>query len=185
MTAMRTIMIAAGAALALAASGVAEAADSWGLPGEEKARFEAKAVDVLCELTGDCPDSCGAGKRQMGLLKDDGTLIMPLKNQVIFAGAAAELAPFCGQRVIADGLFSENRGHRVFALQFVRPAPDGKWRRANRFLNYWAEDHGVAADSQTAKQWFRHDPKIKEIIEKDGKLGLGPEADAAYLEGKQ
>ncbi|MDX1711657.1 MAG: hypothetical protein R3316_11045 [Rhodovibrionaceae bacterium] len=178
---MRTMILAAAAAIAMGAAGAAQAAESWGLPNEEKARFEAKAVDVLCELTGDCPDNCGDGSRQMGLLMDDGTLIMPLKNQVIFAGAAWELAPFCGQRVIADGLFSENRGHRVFALQFVRPAPDGKWRRANRFKNRWAESQGLPADSPKANKWFRHDPLVEKVLEEDGKLGLGPEADEAYL----
>ena len=47
------------------------AAESWGLPEEEKTRFEAKVVDALCELTGDCPDRCGGGKRQLGLLTDE------------------------------------------------------------------------------------------------------------------
>jgi hypothetical protein len=120
------------------ATGAAHAAESWGLPGEEKARFEAKVVDILCELTGDCPADCGAGKRQLGLLRDDGSLVLPLKNQVIFAGVAAELIDFCAQRVVADGLMVTNRGHSVFALQFVKAAPDGKWRRANRFLPKWA-----------------------------------------------
>lgn len=178
---MRGTIYAAVAAVGCFLAVSAQAAQSWGLIGEEEARFEAKVVDVLCELTGNCPADCGGGERQLGLLKDDGTLIMPLKNQVIFAGASAELLPYCGERVVADGLFANNRGHRIFALQFVRKAPDGDWNRANRFQKVWAEEHGVAADSEEAKKWFRHDPRIERLIERDGKLGLGPEADREFL----
>jgi len=149
------------------------AAESWGLPQEEKTRFEAKVVDTRCELTGDCPAACGGGERQLGLLTDSGELILPLKNTVPFAGSAGELQEFCGKRVVADGLFATNRGVRVFALQFLREAPDGDWRRANRWLNRWAADNGVAPDSNEAQQWFRHDPLVRRIIERDGKLGLG------------
>jgi len=149
------------------------AAESWGLPQEEKTRFEAKVVDALCELTGDCPAKCGDGRRQLGLLTDAGELILPLKNVVPFAGAAGELQEFCGKRVTADGLFATNRGVRVFALQFVREAPDGKWRRANRWLDAWAAENGAKVGSPTANQWFRNDPLVKKIIERDGKLGTG------------
>ncbi len=173
------VLVVVGAALIGAPA--AWAAEEWGLPQEETARFEAKVVDMLCELSGDCPADCGAGGRQLGLLTDAGRLILPLKNVVPFAGAAAELIDFCGQRVVADGLFSTNRGYTVFALQFVRAAPDGKWRRANRFLPKWAERNGVAADSPTARQWFRNDPRIKARIAEHGKLGLGPAADKKFL----
>ncbi len=174
-------MLAIGLALS---TGAARAAEGWGLPGEEKARFEAKVVDLLCELTGDCPADCGAGKRQLGLLKDDGQLVLPLKNQVFFAGVAAELIDFCARRVIADGLFTTNRGHTVFALQFVKAVPDGKWRRANRFLPEWAAENGVGAKSAKAKRWFENDPRVQNLLARDGKLGLGLEADKKYLESQ-
>ena len=149
------------------------AAESWGLPEEEKTRFEAKVVDALCELTGNCVEQCGGGKRQLGLLNGEGKLILPLKNVTPFAGATVELLEFCGKQVIADGLFSTNRGVKVFALQFVREAPDGEWRRANRFAGQWAEANGVDAKSKTAQQWFRHDPAVLKVIGRDGKLGTG------------
>jgi len=168
-------------ALTLVVPGLALAAESWGLINEEKVRFEAKVVDVLCELTGDCPDHCGAGTRQLGLLTDEGRLVLVLKNQVPFAGAAEELFDFCGRRVVADGLFSTNRGHKVFALQFVRAVPDGEWRRADRFLLGWAERNGVDPKSKEAKQWFRNDPRVKARIAADGRLGLGLAADQEYL----
>ena len=155
---MRFIFCAALAIGLVLVTGAARAAESWGLPGEETARFEAKVVDLLCEVTGDCPAGCGAGKRQLGLLRDGGTLVLPLKNQVFFAGAAAELIGFCGQRVVADGLFVTNRGHTIFALQFVKAATGGKWQRANRFLPQWAKRNGVGPKSAKAKRWFENDP---------------------------
>lgn len=181
---LSTMALVAALVAALAASGAAHAAESWGLPNEEEARFEAKVVDMLCELTGDCPADCGGGKRQLGLLMDDGKLILPLKDQAPFAGAVDELTEFCGKRVVADGLFSTNRGYKIFALQFVREAPDGPWQRANRFLPKWAAANGVDVKSQAAQQWFRNDPRVKKLIEEQGKLGIGLEAEKTYLESQ-
>jgi hypothetical protein len=144
----------------------ANAAQPWGLNDEEIVRFDATVVDLLCELTGDCPENCGDGKRQLGLIDGSGKLIPVFKNVVAFAGAAAELIGFCGKTVTADGLFSTNRGTTIFSLQFVREAPDGKWRKANRFLIKWAEDNGVVVDSNAAKTWFRNDPRVKALIAK-------------------
>ena len=171
---MMRIAFAIAVAAAVTIPFAAEAAESWGLIDEEAVRFEATVVDLRCELTGDCPAACGGGARQLGLLTGDGKLILAHKNVVPFAGAAVELAPFCGKKVIADGLFATNRGVTVFVLQFVRQAPDGKWRRANRYTNAWAEANGVAADSQAAKQWFRNDPRVQALIAAGGPLGLGP-----------
>src|SRR3546814_8899367 len=80
------------------------------LPNEEIVRFEAKVVDVLCELSGDCPADGGAGRRQLGLVTDDGTLILPVKNATPFSGTQVELLPFLGKRGVADGLFMTNHG---------------------------------------------------------------------------
>ena len=175
------VLFALMAVSATAIAAKANAAEEWGLPDEKIARFEAKVVDVLCELSGDCPKACGGGKRQLGLIDGKGKLILPLKNSVIFAGAADELIDFCGKQVIADGLFATNRGYTVFALQFVKEAPNGKWRRANRFLPKWAKKNGLPANSKKANRWFDHDPKVKASISKDGKLGLGLEVDKEYL----
>jgi len=180
---MRIFGVAAGYVaifLLLGAVG-ARAAESWGISGEKKVRFEAKVVDIACELTGNCPAQCGGGARQLGLLRDDGMLILPLKNQVPFAGAADELIDFCARRVVADGLLITNRGYTFMALQFVRAAPDGPWRRANRFTRKWAQRNEVAPDSPVARQWFRHDPRVIDLIARQGKLGLGPAADREFL----
>ena len=95
------------------------AADSWGVAGEKIDRFDAKVVDVVCELTKDCPKACGEGRRQLGLLTAENKLILPTKNASPFSGATDDLIEFCGQQLTADGLFTENHGLRVFAIQFV------------------------------------------------------------------
>ncbi len=119
------------------------------------------------------PENCGSSQRQLGLLKGDGTLVLAIKNNYAFTGAARDLIDFCGKRVVAGGLMVENRGTRFFNLQFVRLAPDGKWRRANRWINQWAERQSVAANSKTANQWFRNDPTVQAIqSEEGGKLGI-------------
>ncbi len=173
------LLIIAGVLLPARIASV-EAAQSWSVTGEEEARFDAKVVDVLCELTGDCPADCGAGRRQLGLLDDDDTLILATKNFAPFAGATDELIEFCQQRVTVDGLFTTNQGTRVFAVQFVRPE-GGDWRRANRFLDKWAITNGLDPAGKAKNTWFKRDPRVKEIIERDGFLGLGPEEDKKFL----
>ena len=152
----------------LSGPGVAQAAEEWGIDGEKKARFEAKVVDVLCELTGDCPADCGSGKRQLGLLRDDGTLVLAVKNVDIFAGAADDLKGFCNKRIVADGLLINNPKMPLFALQFKKLAPDGKWSRANQFGKDWSKANG----GKKASQWFKNDPRIIKIIAEKGVFGI-------------
>jgi hypothetical protein len=148
--------------------GSVQAAEEWGINGEKKARFEAKVVDVLCELTGNCPADCGAGKRQLGLRRDDGTLVFAVKNNDIFAGAANDLIGFCGKRIVADGLMIRNAKMNLFALQFKKLVPDGKWGRATKFGKDWSKANGGKA----AGQWFRNDATIKKIITEQGVYGI-------------
>ena len=103
----------------------------------------------------------------------------------LVAGAVNDLIGYCGQRVIADGLLAEARGTRIFALQYVREAPAGKWRAANRFLRKWAKSIGLPPDSPKTKQWFRNDPTVKKLIEEDGIFGLGAAVDEAYRKSQQ
>lgn len=173
---MKTIAILAVAALvglgaAVAGASRAHAANSWNLPGEEATRFDAKVVDVMCVLTGDCPADCGGGKRVMGLLRESGELVLAIKNAGPFTGTARDLVPFCGQTVTADGLFTINYGVKTFALQFVKPK-DGEWRGANDFVKAWAAERGLTPKDDKAKQWFRNDEQVNTLIEQQGKLGL-------------
>ena len=156
---------------AMAVSGIAAAANSWGLPDEVEARFDAQVTDVLCVLSGDCPEDCGAGKRLLGLLQDDGTLVLPLKNAGPFTGPTVDLIPFCNQRVTVDGLFTTNYGVTTFAVQFVRPE-GGEWRGANAFVRQWAKERGLETKDKKARRWMRNDEQILEVIEEQGVLGL-------------
>lgn len=146
----------------------AQAADGWGIEGEKVVRYDAKVVDILCELTGDCPANCGGGKRQLGLLKPDGTLWPVVKNNDPFAGAADDLIAFCGKMVTADGLEIHNPKMKIFQLQFKRLAPDGKWSRANQFTKNWAKRN----KTDDGSGWIWEDKTVNELIAKDGVLGV-------------
>ena len=159
-------------------------ARDWGLYGESKARFAATVVDPLCELAGDCPDNCGDGRRQLALLRtEDDVMVLPLKNaQPVFSGAANELAPFCGQAVEVDGLLitdEELGAQNVYLVQKIRAAGAEDWTAANQWTKDWAAANPDAAGEGP---WFRRDPRVLAEIEKEGWLGLGAEADAAFLE---
>ena len=174
------------AAAPLAAQDFAQGSEarSWNLYAEKPARFEARVVDVLCELTGDCPADCGAGRRQMGLVRSaDGVLVLALKNsQPNFMGAARELAPFCNQTVTVDGLLIDDPdlgAKHVYQVQTILPEGASEPVKANTASSRWAEENPDAAGDGP---WFRRDPRIKAIIAEEGYLGLGPEADATYAE---
>ena len=177
------LLALAGPALAQDFSADSQAKE-WGLYGEEKARFAATVVDPLCELSGDCPDNCGDGRRQLALLRDaDDVMVLPLKNtQPAFTGAANELMPYCGQAVEVDGLLitDEEVGARnVYLVQFIRAEGAGEWVAANRWTKDWAEAN---PDVGGEGPWFRRDPRVQAEIEKEGWLGLGLETDESFLD---
>ena len=159
----RTAMLSAALVFSTSAS---YAANEWGIDGEEKARFPGKVVDIACELTGDCPDNCGDGKRQLGLVREDGTLLLVMKNFDTFAGGVNDLIAFCGKTIEADGLLIKTPHMPVFAIQFKREI-GGKWSRANQFSKDWA-----AANGQKANQWFRKDPAVIKEIKTNGIFGV-------------
>lgn len=90
------------------------AAKSWGISNEKEAKFKGVVTDVTCHLTGNCPENCGQGSRQLGLMTSDQGLILVAKNLTLYTGAAEELHGFCGQEIEVDGLFTENRNVRFF-----------------------------------------------------------------------
>lgn len=168
----------AGAADFSAGSEAAE----WGLAGEEKARFEARVVDVLCALSGDCPADCGGGTRQMGLLRSaDGVLVLAVKNvQPLFTGAATDLAPWCGQEVEVDGLLVGDPGAipaKLYQVQRIRARGAAEWTPTTAFTRVWRERNPEAPQGE----WFRNDPRIRARIEAEGWFGLGLERDAEIL----
>lgn len=158
-------------------------AKTWNLYAEVPARFEAKVVDVLCELTGDCAEDCGAGTRQLGLVRSvDNVMVLPMKNsQPAFTGAAEELAPFCNQMIEVDGLMIEDEdlgASNIYLVQRIK-AGDADWIKANTWTKKWAKTY---PEAKGKGPWFRRDPRVKNVIASEGYLGLGLEADAAYAE---
>jgi hypothetical protein len=158
-------------------------ARSWNLYAEQPATFEATVVDVLCTLTGNCPDNCGDGTRQLGLIRSvDDVMVLPLKNnQAAFTGAASDLAAYCGQTIQVDGLMIEDEDLNAKNLYMVQKikAASGDWVKASQATKIWAKQFPEAKGKGA---WFRRDPRIKEIIGREGYLGLGLEADAAFIE---
>ena len=163
------------------AAGSVHAAKSWGVTNEEEAIFTGTVVDITCELTGNCPENCGDGQRQLGLKTADQDVILVSKNLTLYTGAVHELVGFCGQEVEVDGLFTDNRNVRFFQVQKMRK-PGGSWSKATLFHKSWAAEYG--GKPRKAKRWYRKDPRIKTIIERDGYLGLGLEKDAEFFNKK-
>ncbi|MDZ4094226.1 MAG: hypothetical protein U1D35_04875 [Paracoccaceae bacterium] len=158
-------------------------AKSWNLYAETPARFEARVVDVLCDLTGDCPADCGEGRRQLGLLrKADGVMVLPAKNAAqVFAGAANELQPFCGKAVEVDGLLLDDPdigAKNIYQIQKIRAVGAPEWIPANRWVKDWEARTPAAAGKGP---WFRRDPRIAARIAADGYFGLGLETDSQVI----
>jgi len=184
---MRAFLIAALALVAapLAAQDFSEnsKAKSWNLYAEVPALFDAKVVDAMCEITGDCPANCGDGDRQLALLRGaDNVMVMALKNnQPAFTGAVVDLLPFCGQDVTVDGLMIEDADfpvRNVYLVQRIKSG-DADWAKASKFTRDWAAKN---PEAKGKGPWFRRDPRIKERIEAEGYLGLGLEVDAEFIE---
>lgn len=159
-------------------------AKSWGLLGEEKALFEARVVDILCELSGDCAPNCGDGRRYLGLVRSaDQALIIASKNaQGVFTGAGVDLLPYCGRTVEVDGLLigdADTTPAKVFQVQRIRE-PGGNWVAANHWTRAWDAAHPDLAAVEG--RWYRKDPRVLKRIETEGYLGLGLEADEAFKE---
>lgn len=178
------IALIALVATPLAAQDFSEGSEarSWNLYAEVPARFDAKVVDMLCDLTGDCPENCGNGTRQLGLLRlADDVMVFPLKNnQPAFTGAATDLLPYCGQTVNVDGLLIEDEDLHAKNLYLVQTVTtqDGTVNKANQWTKEWAKANPDAAGKGP---WFRRDPRINNIIAREGYLGLGLETDAEYI----
>ncbi len=154
-------------------------ARSWNLYAEIPATFEAKVVDILCELTGDCSDNCGDGRRQLGLLRTaDDALVFPNKNaQTAFNGAVADLLPFCGQMVEVDGLILDDPdlgAQNIYLVQTIRLAGAPEWTPANQWTEAWA---AANPDADGPGPWFRRDPRVLAEIAREGYFGLGLERD--------
>lgn len=157
-------------------------AKSWNLTGQENAIFEARVTDAVCALTGDCPDDCGAGKRTMVLIRaaDDKTILVSKNVQTGFQGPTWDLAKYCNQTVTVDGLMvgdDPKLASKLYQVQKIK-AGDGEWAKANGFSDPWKARNPNAGGKGP---WFRRDPQIAKRLESTGYLGLGQEADDAFI----
>ncbi len=159
-------------------------AGTFGLSGEKKATFSGKVVDILCELSGDCPANCADGKRNLGIVREaDGKLIMVAKNaQFEFNGAVDDLQPYCNKNVDVDGLMIGNDPGvkaQVYMVQLIRLKGDAEWNKAELWTKAWDKRNPGAKGEGP---WYRRDPRVAKQIKKNGYLGLGHEADKKYQE---
>ena len=135
-------------------------------------------------MTGDCPDNCGDGKRQLALLRAaDDVMVFPLKNnQPAFTGAANELSGVCAQEVEVDGLLIDDPdigAVNVYLVQKIRAVGSEDWVTANQWTKDWA---AANPEAEGNGPWFRRDPRILAEIAREGYLGLGPEVDKPFIE---
>ncbi|MEL6785016.1 MAG: hypothetical protein AAFO61_11375 [Pseudomonadota bacterium] len=162
-------------------------AREWGLYGETKATFSGKVVDILCELSGDCPDNCGNGNRQLGVVRDaDNKLIAVLKNrQAAFNGAAEDLLPYCNKAVDVDGVMigeDEASPSRFYMVQFIRDKGTESWNKTTLWTKRWAQKN---PEAKGKGPWFRRDPRVKKQIAASGYLGKGLDFEADYIKELQ
>ena len=157
-------------------------AKSWNLYAESPAMFEAKVVDILCTVAGDCANECAVG-RQLSLERTaDNALVYPNKNnQTGFQGAAVDLHPFCGQLVDVDGLIIEDEdiqgATNIYQVQKIKAAGAAEWLKANTWSKNWAKLH---PEAKGKGPWFRRDPRVNAEIAADGFLGQGLTHEEAY-----
>ncbi len=152
--------------LLLLAGGNAFAAQSWGIPHEKPVILRGEVVDLLCALTGDCPEDCGGGRRQLGLVTEEGRLYPAVKDNVFFAGATLDLLPYCGRQVMVDGLVIENPAMTLLFVQRLRGSSKEAWKPARAFIEDWTARNGPS------KEWWRNDPEVKAVIARDGVFGI-------------
>ncbi|MCZ4279370.1 hypothetical protein O4H49_01190 [Kiloniella laminariae] len=145
-----------------------EAANEWGIEHEQATELTGRVVDLACELSGNCPDSCGAGKRQLGLLLPDGKLYPVVKGGTNFAGGTEDLIAHCGKSVQVDGLLIQDPLMTLYFVQRVRSEKTGEWEKASKWGQKWL----AANPGKDLGKWFRSDERIHKIVEEGGKLGI-------------
>jgi hypothetical protein len=158
--------MAAFAFACLASFAPGQAAEAWNIPHERIVTIKGKVVDLLCELKKDCPQECGKGRRQLGILQEDGKLRFAAKGGIDFAGAALDLQPYCGRLVEADGLLIENPAVTLFFVQGLRTDAARAFSPAEAFIRDWTARNGKA------EEWWRKDPVALGLIGENGPFGI-------------
>src|SRR5262249_54092778 len=144
---LRKLTIAPLLAAAVLAAVPAAAAEQLGIADEAEITTKGKVVDVTCELTGNCPAECGAGRRELALKTGAGRLLLAAKNTVSLMGATRELLAYCGKEVWVDGVTTSNFGTTLLMVQRLKTSEKAEWRDANQSLADWAKANKVKPDS--------------------------------------
>lgn len=144
----------------------ARAAESVGAQYENEIVLSGQVVDILCELTGNCPKNCGEGKRVLGLKTADNTIYLISKGTPIFANANESVLPFCAKDIDVDGLMIKNPKMPLLYIQKFRAKGAGEFKDADGFDAAWKAANGEA------DEWFRKDPLVVEQVSKNGPLGI-------------
>jgi len=142
------------------------AAELWNIPHERSQTIKGIVVDLLCALKQDCPHACGHGRRQLGLLQEDGKLRFIAKGNIDFAGAVPDLQPYCGKQVELDGLLIENPAVTLFFVQGLRTDANAGFTPTDAFLKAWSARNGKS------DEWWRKDPVARQLIDEDGPFGI-------------
>ena len=152
--------------------------DNWPITAADEQLLSGEIVDVLCDLSGNCAEDCGAGSRQLAIKDEQAGTVLVAKNLTTYTGAVDELSQFCGDVVEINGLFTTHAGVRIFQVQNFRE-PGGSWKKAREYSQAWAARSGQPVSR--ARKWYFSDERVDAILEADGRLGLGPEADEEYF----
>lgn len=147
-------------------SPAALAAESVGAQYENEVILAGQVVDILCELTGDCPKGCGEGKRVLGLKSADNTIYVIGKGPPLFANANESVLPFCGNQIEVDGLLIKNPKIPALFVQKYRAKGTETWKDADDFEVQWKAKNG------DTEEWFRKDANVVGLITKNGRLGI-------------
>ena len=150
----------------------ADAAELLGVNDEKPLQIKGKVVDIACNLTRQCPPHCGEGKRQLGLVTDQGVLYLVAKSSAIFAGAVTDLLPFCDKQIEIDGSTTTQFGATLLYVQRLRLAGSNAWLDSENFTKDWANRNKLPSNDMKLAEWYRHDQTVAAAIKAHGRLGV-------------
>ncbi|MCX8505415.1 MAG: hypothetical protein ORN98_02220 [Alphaproteobacteria bacterium] len=150
----------------------AGAAELLGVTDEKPLQIKGKVVDIACNLTSQCPPHCGEGKRQLGLVTDQGVLYLVAKSSAIFAGAVTDLLPFCDQQIEIDGSTTTQFGATLLYVQRLRLVGSEAWLDSENFTKDWAKTNKLAPHDMKLAEWYRQDKTVAAAIKARGRLGV-------------
>ena len=148
------------------------AAELLGVNDEKPLQITGKVVDIACNLTRQCPPNCGEGKRQLGLVTDQGVLYLVAKSSAIFAGAVTDLLPFCDKQIEIDGSTTTQFGATLLYVQRLRLVGSDAWLDSENFTKDWEKRNKLPSNDMKVAEWYRQDQTVAAAIKARGRLGV-------------